>query len=553
MCLIVAQSIGQPSPFDFTIQVPKYEVRAVWLTTIGGLDWPHNYSRSSESMAKQQKELCLILDKLKDANVNMVMLQTRVRGTLIYPSDLEPWDGCMSGVPGLSPGYDPLQYAIDECHKRGMELHAWVVCIPMGENKRLGVKHLKKHHPELYVKINDHGFMRPDKEGTANHIASICEEITRKYDIDGIHLDYIRYPEEGRLPGRDDDKRQNITRIVQRVNQAVKTCKPWVKMSCSPVGKYKDLMRYSSVGWNAYDLVYQDAQGWLRDGLMDMLMPMMYFRGNQFYPFAADWQEHAYGRIVVPGLGVYFMSKQEKNWPAETITREMYSLRQMNLGHAYFRSKFFTDNIKGIYDKTRNEIDKYPSLIPPMKWMNKKCPSSPKSITHSNKAGRNMLSWSGATNNNDSPYLTYNIYCSEDYPVDIRDARNLVAINVRATEIELPGSMTEIKNFAVTAVDRYGNESVPYGKRDMKVAQSLPFYKTDGSTLELPKRPDLLDAEFMIVKDMAGKTVCTLSWESGGKAQIRHLKNGMYQLCSLGRRGITHRFGFFQVQRESPF
>lgn len=552
MCLIATKSKAETSPFDFTLQVPKYEVRAVWLTTIGGLDWPHNYSRSKATMEKQKNELCTILDKLKAANVNMVLLQTRVRGTLIYPSNIEPWDGCMSGIPGLSPGYDPLQFAIDECHKRGMELHAWIVCIPMGENKGMGVKHLKKNHPELYVKIKDHGFMRPDMEGTATHIANICDEITRKYDIDGIHLDYIRYPEEGVLPGYPDGKRQNITRIVKYVSNAVKTQKPWVKLSCSPVGKFKDLKRYSSVGWNAYNLVYQDAQGWLRDGLMDMLVPMMYFRGNQFYPFAADWQEHTYGRLVVPGLGVYFMSRQEKNWPAETITREMYTLRQMKLGHAYFRSKFFTDNTKGIYDLTKNEIDKYPSLVPPMTWMKKIRPSSPKTITHTNKDGRNILSWNGASNNNDSPYLTYNVYCSDKYPVDIKDPRNLIAVKVRGTEITLPQALSEEKNFAVTAVDRYGNESIPYGKRERSIAKNLPILPTDGRILTLPAKPELLDADYMIVRDMIGRKVCTLRWRGNDQALIRHLKDGIYQLYSLSNNGTTHRFAFFQVQRENP-
>ena len=111
---------------------PKHEVRAVWLTTIGGIDWPHSYSQSPYSAKKQQQELCQILDRLQQAKINTVLIQTRIRGTMIYPSDYEPWDGCLSGFPGKTPGYDALQFAIDECHKRGMELHAWVVTIPVG-------------------------------------------------------------------------------------------------------------------------------------------------------------------------------------------------------------------------------------------------------------------------------------------------------------------------------------------------------------------------------------------------------------------------------------
>ena len=110
---------------------PKYEVRAVWLTTIGGIDWPSSYAHDGMGIGQQQQQLCSMLDRLKAAGINTILLQSRVRATSIYPSDLEPWDGCLSGRPGVSPGYDALQFAIDECHRRGMELHAWVVTIPI--------------------------------------------------------------------------------------------------------------------------------------------------------------------------------------------------------------------------------------------------------------------------------------------------------------------------------------------------------------------------------------------------------------------------------------
>ena len=120
---------------------PKYETRAVWLTTIGGIDWPHSYAQSAESIKKQKKELTDILDRLQKANINTVLLQTRVRGTVIYPSLYEPWDGCMSGHPGKSPGYDPLSFAISECHRRGMDSDH--TCGQMG---RRGMPQPQKDH-----------------------------------------------------------------------------------------------------------------------------------------------------------------------------------------------------------------------------------------------------------------------------------------------------------------------------------------------------------------------------------------------------------------------
>ena len=154
---------------------PKHEVRAVWLTTIGGLDWPRSYARDAASVARQQRELTDILDRLQRAGINTVLLQVRIRGTVIYPSLLEPVDGCLSGVPGKQPGYDALQFAIDECHQRGMELHAWVVTIPVGKWNAMGCRELRKKYPLLIKKIGDEGYMDPENRQTATYLADICD------------------------------------------------------------------------------------------------------------------------------------------------------------------------------------------------------------------------------------------------------------------------------------------------------------------------------------------------------------------------------------------
>ena len=135
---------------------PKHEVRSVWLTTIGGIDWPHSYSP-----AIQQRELISILDQLQQAGINMVMIQTRVRATTIFPTTTEPWDGCITGHPGTAASYDPLQFCIDECHRRGMECHAWIVTIPVGKWNGLGCKQLRQKYPSLIRKIGEEGYMDP--------------------------------------------------------------------------------------------------------------------------------------------------------------------------------------------------------------------------------------------------------------------------------------------------------------------------------------------------------------------------------------------------------
>ena len=161
---------------------PLRETRAVWLTTIGGLDWPRIKATDASSREQQKQELIRILDSYKRANINTVIFQTRVRAALLYPSKIEPWELSLTGRYGQSPGYDPLAFCLEECHKRGMELHAWVVCIPIGTKTRqngYGSSSLIKKHPEL-VKTVKGGemFMIPGKPETADYIAMASHSTT---------------------------------------------------------------------------------------------------------------------------------------------------------------------------------------------------------------------------------------------------------------------------------------------------------------------------------------------------------------------------------------
>lgn len=530
---------------------PKYEVRAVWLTTIGGIDWPHSYASSNYSIERQKDELRTILDRLQRANINTVLLQTRIRATTIYPSEYEPWDGCLSGKPGKSPGYDALKFAIDECHRRGMELHAWVVAIPVGKWNATGCARLRKRHPGLVKKIGAEGYMDPEKPQTAEYLADLCAEITGNYDVDGIHLDYIRYHETWPMKVSRRQGRANITNIVRAISHRVKSIKPWVKMSCSPIGKYKDLSRFSSYGWNAYERVCQDAQAWLRDGLMDALFPMMYFRGNQFYPFALDWSEQSYGRIVAPGLGIYFMSPGEKDWPLSDITREMLTLRHYGMGHAYFRSKFFTDNVKGIYDFAKETFNRHPALIPPMTWESTTIPATPSALSRKKHSGDvEMLSWRPV--DKDTTKIMYNVYCSREYPVNTDEACNLMMTRLQKTSIIIPRDPS--RYYAVTALDRYGNESKPLQEKHVQntaPATKLPdgLLKCDGKTLRLPEKSNVLDASFITIETLQGHIVATRPYK-GSTTDVSRLPEGMYVLRSLGRKGVSHRLGHFIIRRH---
>lgn len=532
-----------------SVPQPKYEMRAVWLTTIGGLDWPHSYASTPSSILQQKRELCDILDSLVKANVNTVLLQTRIRGTVIYPSVYEPWDGCLSGKPGVSPKYDPLRFAIEECHKRGLELHAWVVTIPAGQWNKLGCIKLRERYPNMVKRKGKEGFLDPEYKGTAQYLTNICNEIASNYDIDGIHLDYLRYPENwNRMPSADQGRRY-ITKIIRSIYHSVKRIKPWIKISCSPIGKYKDLSRYSSYGWNAYSRVLQDAQSWLDEGIVDIVYPMMYFQANQFFPFAIDWKEHSHDRIISVGLGIYLLSEHEKDWNLNIIKRQMNVLRDYMIGHTYFRSKFLTDNIKGIYDFIRNNMDLYPALIPPISWQSSKLPLAPTKISVNRRDKQDLLSWSSSTNAQTESYIRYNVYGSTHYPVDISDVSNLLAVNFRDTVICIPiDNKCEYMNYAVTTIDRFGNESFPIYTSPISSRQDLyRFIDNNGYELTLPPKRPSLDADCIVIENIQGGIMYSGPYVDS--VNISVLPKGCYVIKSLNHKGITHRIGWFFLTR----
>ena len=433
-----------------------------------------------------------------------------------------------------------------------MECHAWVVTIPIGKWNKIGAQQLRQKQPKLVKRIGEDAFMDPENPETATYLANICREITRKYDIDGIHLDYIRYPEQwqwgkGKSAKSRAQGREHITAIVRAIHDAVKAEKPWVKMSCSPIGKHDDLTRYRAGGWNARTAVCQDAQEWLRQGLMDQLYPMMYFQGDNFYPFAIDWQEKSYGRTIVSGLGIYFLDPKEGKWTLDMVERQMHVVRQLGLGHCYFRTKFLTDTVKGIYNFA-TQFDATPALVPPMTWAHKPAPAAPTGL----KLQGNRLQWNNVASPNGESYILYNVYASEDYPVDITKAANLVVPRLRATSLLVPRdsrsqapTQSSSLNYAVTAMDRYGQES----PATQLLLNAGPEYTvpligiSDGRPIALPSKGSVLDADLVIVEDMKGQPLSVHPYST--LLDVSTLPDGFYQLRSLGRKGRPHRIGFF--------
>ena len=522
---------------------PKHEIRATWITTLGGMDWPRQKATNAEGIRRQKQELCSILDQLKEANFNTVMLQTRLRGDLIYPSSIETFPESLTGRTGRNPGYDPLAFAIEECHKRGMELHAWIVTIPAGNNRQiklLGKHSIVRKNRKICKQHEGAWYLDPGHPETADYLAGIVREIVSRYDVDGIHFDYIRYPENARrFPDKDTHRkygkgkdlkewrRENITTIVRRLHTEVKQLKPWVKVSSSPIGKFHDTKRYSSYGWNAYETVYQDAQGWLKEGIHDALFPMMYFKDNHFYPFALDWKENDHGRWVVPGIGIYFLSPRERDWPLDEVSRQLFFTRQQGLaGHAYFRNKFLLDNVKGILTELKTEFYTAPALVPPMVWQDSIAPSAPTSPIYETQAdGRIRLAWEASKDNHDLP-VVYHLYASPTYPVDTNDAQHLHTTYLKRTET----TVKEGYYYAVTSADRYGNESAPLALNHAPELD-IPILN-QGNRLILPPSKD---AQEVLICNAIGETISKVKYHP--EVSLELLPEGFYLVYALDKDG----------------
>lgn len=530
---------------------PKYEIRATWLTTLGGMDWPRNKAGNASGIQRQQKELCEILDQLKAANFNTVLLQTRLRGDMIYPSAIETFAESLTGNTGRNPGYDPLAFAIEECHKRGMELHAWIVTIPAGNARQVklqGRSSVVQKNRKLCKQYKGSWYLDPGNPETKEYLSGIVKEITSRYDIDGIHFDYIRYPEQAEnFPDKDTYRRygkgkelkqwrrDNITEIVRRLYTDIKGLKPWVKVSSSPIGKYRDTNRYPSRGWNAYHVVYQDAQKWLKEGIHDALFPMMYFQGNNFYPFALDWKENNGNRWIVPGLGIYFLSPREQDWSLDEIVRQIHFTRQVKLnGQAYFRNQFLLDNTKGIFDELKENFYTTPALVPPMTWMDSIAPSTP-SVPEMHLAadGNIRMKWQPSTDNSGRP-VVYHLYGSDTYPVATDDPRNLLQTHLVSTEYEYAPAAPwqQRRYFAVTAADRFGNESAPLA---INAASDMDMpLLNKGNMLHLP---EVEGRQTVSIYTATGEQVWHTNYER--QISIQQLPEGFYTVYITDDKGKT--------------
>lgn len=459
---------------------PKHEVRAVWLTTNGGSDWP----KGEYDVAAQKESLCEILDQLAAANFNTILFQAQIKGDVLWESTMQPAYRYITGDGSKGLTYDVSKFVIEECHKRNMECHAWIVPYRIGSTsdankyKNNSVKHPITSHPELCVEYNSAYYLDPGLPETRDYLLDVYRELISNYDYDGVNFDYTRYPgsdfddaesyatynPEG-LP-KDDWRRQNINTFIAEFYEMAKSINPDIKVGAAPIGTYKNVSGYSNM--TAYGSVYQDACQWMQSGNHDLLIPQMYWNEkNGFSPNMATWATNCDGRQLIIGLAPYKMVDGTNDWEASVVTDQIEKVRAQNgtSGVCFFRTNHVIDisqsKVADLYDELQNNYFKYPAHIVPMDYNGITKPNAPENVQQEYINGEYIITWdSPALDVDNTPIRYYSIYLSNGESVDLDDPQQVVAHIVKGNEFTYSSSEAGLK-FAITTFDKNYYESDP--------------------------------------------------------------------------------------------
>jgi uncharacterized lipoprotein YddW (UPF0748 family) len=319
-----------PPAADTALPLLQRETRGVWIATVANIDWP---SRTALSAAQQQAELRDLLDRAAAARLNAIVLQVRPAADAVYASPLEPWARLLTGTQGGDPGYDPLEFAIREAHARGLELHAWINPFRAGnaaDSLAMAPAHIWRARRELVRVYGSQLWLDPGEPEAQEHTLRVIRDIVARYDIDALHADdyFYPYPQNdaagraivfpdsatwvryGAGMPRDDWRRANIDRFVERMYAAARAIRPTVKVGISPFGIWRPGHPPGVQGLDAYASIYADSRKWLQRGWVDYLAPQLYWSigaPRQSFPALLDWwhAQNLPGRHVWPGLAAY--------------------------------------------------------------------------------------------------------------------------------------------------------------------------------------------------------------------------------------------------------
>lgn len=477
----------------------KREVRSVWMATVWALDWPS----STSSTTAQKNEMVKYLDVLQKNNFNAVYFQVRTMSDAFYKSSYEPWSSYLTGTRGKDPGWDPLAFVVEECHKRGMECHAWVnpYRFSTGSNWSTAQDQALKSAGMLLAYTKSDGktttILNPGLESVRKRIVDVCKEIISNYDVDGLVFDDYFYPEgipvtssagdydlwqkSGASMTFGDWRRNNVNQMVADVYKMVQQQKPYVRFGISPAGAACTSAAVAAKhgidrcpvasDWQ-YDGIFSDPVAWLEAGTIDYISPQLYWKTNHktnpFGPMTKWWSYVAkhFGRHHYASHSISFLNSSNTTSDWEEIGKQVQFSRDYTENEApgavFYSAAYVTGKKQSGFGEWL-QVNKFQNkaLTPAIDW--KKSDLEKVQVSALNKRAT-VLSWTGVDN------VRYSVYAvPESVNVETLDsnipAEYLLGVSYKTT-YTMPDDKMSGYNYAVCVLDRYGNEYEPvyYGQ-----------------------------------------------------------------------------------------
>ena len=479
-------------------QPAKHEFRGAWVASVANLDWP---STPHLSTAQQQAELIVILDRLKADGINAVVFQVRTESDALYDSPFEPWSYWLTGSQGTAPSplYDPLAFAVQEAHERGMELHAWInpYRADRGSFYPKAASHVTNAQPEWILSFSTGvKILDPGLPEVRDHVTSIVGDIARRYAIDGIHYDDYFYPyPSGNFSGmtteddatfaahsrgftnRGDWRRDNVNLLVAQIQDTLQAVRPEAVHGVSPFGIWKNGVPTGITGLDAYNVIYADAVAWLHAQDVDYLAPQLYwssqrtigtsFNRQRFTTLASWWASVRNERHIYTGLAAYRIGGP--GFEADEIpTQIRYTRSQEGLdGTILFRpyAGLFAGGL-GLEDSLKTDLYRHPALSPVMMWKSQEAPDAPEALVATERAENTTvdIAWTAPASGTTAArfYAVYRVPSAEagDLGAALGKAENLIAVTGETSVTDTP-PVNDLYTYVATSVSANSIESAP--------------------------------------------------------------------------------------------
>ena len=482
----VGAQIQQQSPY------PKREFRGAWIQAVNGQFRGIPTEKLKQTLIDQ-------LNSLQGAGINAIIFQVRPEADALYASQLEPWSRFLTGVQGQAPSpyWDPMQFMIDECHKRGMKFHAWInpYRVKTSLKSELSANHLYNIHPEWFVTYNNQLFFDPALPESRRHICMVVADIVSRYDVDAIHMDdyFYPYPAKGMdfpddasfarygggFTNRADWRRSNVNILIQKIHETIRGLKPWVKFGISPFGIYRneknDPLGSKTNGLQNYDDLYADVLLWARNGWVDYNIPQIYWQighpAADYETLVKWWAKNTENRPLFIGQSVMntIQNADPKNPSMNQLPRKMALERAYQTigGSCQWPASAVVENAGKYRDALVQEYHKYPALVPVFDFMDDKAPGKVRKVKKVWTEDGYMLFWTPPKAKDEMDravqYVVYRFGDKEK--VNIDDASHIVAVT-RNNFYKLPYKDGKNKyRYVVTALDRLHNESKSVSKK----------------------------------------------------------------------------------------